>query len=173
VPKGLECPFCGSIELSVVESRPSREGKAIRRRRECAACNRRFTTFEEYEKPRLSVVKRGGAREDFSRDKVLSGMSHACHKRPVPADALRESAERIEQEMYDLLEPEVSSTRIGDRVLSELLQLDGVAFVRFASVYLEFDSPQEFANVVSTIKRSKRDVRNPGVAESIVKQLVD
>lgn len=173
VPRGMGCPFCGSIDLSVVESRPAREGKAVRRRRECAACNRRFTTFEEYEKPRLTVVKRGGQREEFDRGKVLTGIQHACHKRQVPAEAMEEAVERIEQEMYDLLEPEVSSTRIGDRVLSELLQLDGVAFVRFASVYLEFDSPQEFANVVSTIKRSKRDVRNPGVAESIVKQLVD
>jgi transcriptional repressor NrdR len=171
--EGFGCPFCGGIELRVLESRPSREGKAIRRRRECAECNRRFTTFEEYEKPRLTVVKRGGQREEFDRNKVLTGIQHACHKRQVPADAMEGAAERIEQEMYDLLEPEVSSNRIGDRVLSELLQLDGVAFVRFASVYLEFDSPQEFAKVVSTIKRSKRDVRNPGVAESIVKQLVD
>ena len=84
-----------------------------------------------------------------------------------------EAAERIEQEMFDLLEPEVSSTQIGDRVMEELLQLDGVAFVRFASVYREFDSPQEFAKVVSAIRRTKRDVRNPGVAASIVKQLVD
>lgn len=169
----MKCPFCQSEDLRVVESRPAREGGAIRRRRECAVCDRRFTTFEEYEKPRLTVVKRGGAREEFSRDKVLSGMTHACHKRPVPAEALREAAEHIEQEMYDLLEPEVSSTRIGDRVMEVLLQLDAVAFVRFASVYREFDSPQEFAKIVSAIKRSKRDMKNPGVAASIVKQLVD
>ena len=169
----MKCPYCQSEDLRVLESRAAREGGAIRRRRECAVCNRRFTTFEEPEKPRLQVVKRGGAREDFSRDKVLGGMIHACHKRPVPAEAMMEAAERIEQEMFDLLEPEVSSTQIGDRVMEELLQLDGVAFVRFASVYREFDSPQEFAKIVSAIKRTKRDMKNPGVAASIVKQLVD
>ncbi len=170
---GLECPYCQSVDLRVLESRPAREGKAIRRRRECAECNRRFTTFEEYEKPRLVVVKRGGQREEYDREKILTGIRHACHKRSVPAEAMGEAAERIEQELFDLLEPEVSSTRIGDRVMEELLQLDAVAFVRFASVYREFESPQEFANVVNAIKKSKRDIKNPGVAASIVKQLVD
>jgi transcriptional repressor NrdR len=169
----MRCPYCGHDDLKVLESRSAREGKAVRRRRECPECNRRFTTFEEQEKPRLTVVKRGGLREEFDREKILSGMTQACHKRQVPAEALRESAERIEQEMFDLLEPEVSSTRIGDRVMEELLQLDAVAFVRFASVYREFESPQEFANVVSAIKKSRRDIKNPGVAASIVKQLVD
>jgi transcriptional repressor NrdR len=173
VPKGMACPFCGSTELSVVESRPAREGKAIRRRRECAACERRFTTFEEYEKARLTVVKRGGLREEFDRDKVLTGIRHACHKRPVSAEAMEAAADTIEKEAYDLMEPGVATSRIGHRVMEELLQLDPVAFVRFASVYLEFDSPQEFAKVVSAIKRSKRDIKNPGVAASIVKQLVD
>ncbi|MEX2242415.1 MAG: transcriptional regulator NrdR [Fimbriimonadaceae bacterium] len=169
----MKCPYCQSEDLRVLESRAAREGGAIRRRRECAACNRRFTTFEEPEKPRLQVIKRGGLREEFDRGKVLAGIRHACHKRPVPAEAMEEAAEQIEQEMYDLLEPEVSTTQIGDRVMEELLQLDAVAFVRFASVYREFDSPQEFAKVVSAIRRTKRDVRNPGVAASIVKQLVD
>lgn len=169
----MRCPYCGHEDQRVLDSRPAREGAAVRRRRECVECNRRFTTFEEHEKPRLSVIKRGGAREDFDREKVLSGIRHACHKRPVPAEAMTEAAERIEQEMFDLLEPEVSSTRIGDRVMEELLQLDAVAFVRFASVYREFESPQEFANVVSAIKKSRRDIKNPGVAASIVKQLVD
>ena len=171
MPKGLECPFCGSIELSVVESRPARDGKAIRRRRECSACERRFTTFEQVETARLTVVKRGGLREEFDRDKVLNGIKHACHKRPVPAEAMEAAAEQIEQEMYDLLEPEVSTTQIGDRVMEELLKLDAVAFVRFASVYKEFDSPQEFADVVTAIKRTKRDLTKAGVAASIVKQL--
>lgn len=170
-PRGLVCPFCGSIELSVVESRPAREGKAIRRRRECSACERRFTTFEQVETARLTVVKRGGLREEFDRDKILNGIRHACHKRPVPAETMEAAAERIEKELFDLMEPEVGSTRIGDRVMEELLQLDAVAFVRFASVYKEFDSPQEFAKVVSAIKSTKRDLSKAGVAASIVKQL--
>lgn len=169
----MKCPYCKHEDQRVLESRPAREGGAVRRRRECVACNRRFTTFEEYEKPRLTVVKRGGQRTEFDREKILAGMRQACHKRSVPAEEIRAAAERIEQELYDLMEPEVTSTRIGHRVMEELLQLDAVAFVRFASVYLEFESPQEFASVVSAIKRSKRDVRHPGVAASIVKQLVD
>ena len=167
----MKCPYCGFEDHRVLESRPAREGDAVRRRRECVACNRRFTTFEQAEKPRLLVVKRSGQREEFDREKVLSGIQHACHKRPVPAEAMEAAAERIEQEMFDLMELEVSTRRVGDRVMEELLQLDAVAFVRFASVYREFESPQEFATVVNAIKRTKRDIKNPGVAASIVKQL--
>src|SRR5690349_9246034 len=90
--EGFKCQFCGSIDLRVLESRPARDNRAIRRRRECAACGRRFTTFEEYEKPRLSVVKRDGVREEFDRGKVLTGIRHACHKRPVPAEAMEAAA---------------------------------------------------------------------------------
>lgn len=144
----------------------------MRRRRECSACNRRFTTFEQLEKPRLFVVKSSGERQEFDREKIFAGMALACHKRKVKAEALQDAATRIEREMYDLGEHEVGSKQIGDRVMEELLQLDQVAFVRFASVYREFDSPQEFAEVVKTISRAKSGVNDPTVAASIVKQLV-
>ena len=166
------CPYCGHRELRVLDSRPARNGEAVRRRRQCAECNRRFTTFEEPEKPRLFVVKRGGPREQFDRRKVLSGMQQACHKRSVPVEDIQAAVDRIERDIYDLCQPEVTSTQIGDRVMEELLKLDGVAFVRFASVYLEFESPQEFANVVSAIRKAKDDVNDPGVAASIIKQLI-
>ncbi|HXH61213.1 MAG TPA: transcriptional regulator NrdR [Fimbriimonadaceae bacterium] len=168
----MKCPYCGHDDQRVLESRPARDGEAVRRRRECSACNRRFTTFEQPEKPRLFVVKRGGVREEFDRQKMLDGMANACHKRPVPAEELQLAAERIEQEMFDLCEPEVASKKIGDRVMEELLRLDPVAFVRFASVYREFDSPQEFAKIVTAIRKAKSDVKDPGVAASIVRQLV-
>ena len=170
--KKMKCPYCGHKGQRVLDSRPARDGEAVRRRRECSACNRRFTTFEQPEKPRLFVVKRGGPREEFSREKVLSGMAQACHKRPVPVEEIQSAAERVEREMFDLCEPEVTSTQIGDLVMEELLKLDAVAFVRFASVYREFDSPQEFAKVVAAIRKAKDDVRDPGVAASIVKQLL-
>ena len=99
-------------------------------------------------------------------------MQQACHKRSVPVEDIQAAVDRIERDIYDLCQPEVTSTQIGDRVMEELLKLDGVAFVRFASVYLEFESPQEFANVVSAIRKAKDDVNDPGVAASIIKQLI-
>ena len=168
----MKCPYCGNEDQRVLDSRPARDGAAVRRRRECSSCDRRFTTFEQLEKPRLFVIKSGDQREQFDREKILTGMAHACHKRTVKAEALQEAAIRIEREMYDLCVPEVSSKRIGDRVMEELLQLDQVAFVRFASVYQAFESPQEFAKVVTIIRRNKSDINDPDVAASIVKQLV-
>lgn len=165
----MKCPYCGHDDQRVLDSRPAREGEAVRRRRECTECNRRFTTFEEPEKPRLFVVKRGGLREEFSKEKVLTGMAHACHKRRVSAEDLQAAADVIEREMFDLCEPEVSSKQVGDRVMEELLRLDAVAFVRFASIYQEFDSPQEFAKIVSAIRKTKKE---PKDAALIVKQLL-
>ena len=167
----MKCPFCGHDDQKVLDSRPAREGEAVRRRRECSSCNRRFTTFEQPEKPRLFVIKRGGTRVEFDREKLLAGMALACHKRPVPAQKLHEAAEKIEQELFDLCEPEVPSTEVGDRVMEALLTLDTVAFVRFASVYLEFDSPQEFGKVVEAIRKAQDDDHKPGVAASLIKEL--
>ncbi len=168
----MKCPYCGHDDQRVLDSRPARDGEAVRRRRECTECNRRFTTFEEPEKPRLFVVKRGGLREEFSRVKVLNGMTYACHKRRVSVEDLQEAADQIEQEMFDLCEPEISSTTVGDRVMEELLKMDTVAFVRFASIYKEFDSPQEFAKIVTAIRKSKHDVTDPAAAATIVRQLL-
>ncbi|MBS1715092.1 MAG: transcriptional repressor NrdR [Armatimonadetes bacterium] len=144
----MKCPYCGHTEHRVLDSRPAREGEAVRRRRECEGCSRRFTTFEAPERPRLFVVKRSGEREEFDREKVLTGMVTACHKRPVTLEALREAAQRVERDLFDLSDDEVPSSEVGDRVMRELHGLDPVAFVRFASVYREFDDPAEFARIV-------------------------
>src|SRR5688572_15029920 len=116
----MRCPFCGHEDQKVLDSRPARDGEAIRRRRECIGCGRRFTTFEAPELPRLFVVKRRGDREEFSRDKVLSSMLTACGKRPVAFEVVREAAERIERDIFQEFEDEVPSTEIGERVMREL-----------------------------------------------------
>src|SRR5579862_3068776 len=111
----MRCPFCGYIDQKVLDSRPAREGDSIRRRRECLSCGRRFTTFLGPERPRLFVVKRGGAREEFSREKCLNSMLTACRKRPVPLDALRAATERIERDLFQDFEDEVPTKAIGER----------------------------------------------------------
>lgn len=146
----MKCPFCGFEEQKVLDSRPARDGEAIRRRRECTNCERRFTTFEEPERPRMIVVKRRGEREDFSRDKVISSMLVACRKRPVSYDQLREAAERIERDLFQRYVDEAPSRTIGDSVLDELRKLDIVAFVRFASVYQEFKTVTDFRAILES-----------------------
>ena len=148
----MRCPFCGFIDQKVLDSRPSREGDAIRRRRECLGCGRRFTTFEEPERPRLFVVKRGGAREEFSREKCLNSMLIACRKRPVSLDALRAAVERIERDLFQEFEDEVPTRAIGERVMRELHDLDTVAHVRFASVYREFETVRDFKEIVEAME---------------------
>lgn len=147
----MKCPYCGFADQKVLDSRPAREGEAIRRRRECVRCGRRFTTFEEPERPRLYVVKRNGEREEFNREKVMAGMLVACRKRPVPFDQLQAAAERIERDLFQEFEGEVSSQAIGERVMAELMRTDSVAYVRYASVYREFQTLSEFQDIVNRI----------------------
>lgn len=148
----MHCPYCGHPEQKVLDSRPAREGEAIRRRRECMLCGRRFTTFEEPERPRLFVIKRDGARQEFSREKVLAGILTACHKRPVPVEVLRDAAESIERDLFSEFEDEVPSTEIGERVIERLRDIDTVAFVRFASVYREFKTVSDFREIVESCR---------------------
>jgi transcriptional repressor NrdR len=147
----MRCPYCGHEEQKVLDSRPAREGDAIRRRRECLSCERRFTTFEEPERPRLFVVKRGGERQEFSREKVLNSILLACHKRAVPVDVLREAAEEIERDLIQHFEEEVPTRFIGDLVLAKLEKIDTVAFVRFASVYQEFQTVGDFLKIIESV----------------------
>ncbi|MFZ4506866.1 MAG: transcriptional regulator NrdR [Fimbriimonas sp.] len=140
----VRCPFCGCDDLKVLDSRSAREGDAIRRRRECNDCNRRFTTFEGFERPRLFVVKREGDRQEFDRSKVLNSMVIACRKRPVAMEHLQEATSRIERLVFQDYEDEVPSSVIGEQVMDELYRLDSVAYVRFASVYREFESVEDF-----------------------------
>lgn len=152
----MKCPYCSYPEQKVLESRPAREDESIRRRRECLGCGRRFTTFEEIERPRLLVVKRNGSREDFDREKLLRSLELACGKRPVGLETLREAVVSLERELVDSPENEIKTSLLGQRVLAALRDIDEIAFVRYASVYLEFESPAEFSQIVSAIKGGKR-----------------
>jgi len=155
VLRKMKCPFCGGEDQRVLDSRPAREGEAIRRRRECVACNRRFTTFEEPERPRLFVVKRDGTREEFSRDKCLNSMLVACRKRRIGVDILRPSVEKIERDLFQEFEDEITSKCIGEKVLNELFAIDSVAYVRFASVYKEFETVSDFKRIVDSMAGSE------------------
>lgn len=135
----MKCPYCGFLDSRVIESRPTDEGAAIRRRRACPKCDERFTTYERIESIPLYVIKRDGTRQPFDRNKILRGMLTACQKRPVPLARLEETTARIEAALRNRLESEVSSQVIGQMVVDELRKIDPVAYIRFASVYYQFD----------------------------------
>ncbi len=147
----MKCPFCGDQNDRVLESRPIREGEAIRRRRECLGCGQRYSTFEEIEERRVMVVKRDGRREPFDRTKVLRGMTVACEKRPVPTEMLNAAVDRIERTVYDRGELEIESREIGEMVMNELRHIDQVAYVRFASVYRQFEDVGQFKEIVDVL----------------------
>lgn len=140
----MKCPFCAYPESKVVDSRPSDEGNSIRRRRECLSCCRRFTTYETVEFVPIIVVKRDGRRQGFDRRKILNGMLRACEKRPVSVEALEDVVNRIEQDLQSAAEHEVRSEALGEIVLRYLRNLDQVAYVRFASVYRQFQDIGSF-----------------------------
>ena len=142
----MRCPSCGFEEDKVVDSRSTREGRAIRRRRECLSCAQRFTTYEYVERRQLLVVKKDGRREAFSREKLLTGMEKACEKRPIPQAALERIADAIENELAELGRTEIDAKEIGERVMAHLFKLDEVAYVRFASVYRSFKDLSELMN---------------------------
>ncbi len=140
----MRCPFCGHPKDKVVDSRETGSGDAIRRRRECLECGRRFTSYERVEEIPFLVVKKDGRREPFDRRKLLAGLHRACEKRPIPAKALDAVADAIEQMMQDSPDREVEAGVIGEKVMARLKELDKVAYVRFASVYRQFEDVQEF-----------------------------
>jgi transcriptional repressor NrdR len=140
----MKCPFCGHTKDKVVDSRETGAGDAIRRRRECLECGRRFTSYERVEEIPYFVVKKDGRREPFDRQKLLAGLHRACEKRPVPARALAAIADEIEQLVADSPDRELDSREIGARIMDRLRELDKVAYVRFASVYRQFEDVQEF-----------------------------
>lgn len=147
----MKCPFCGHLESKVVDSRPADEGASIRRRRECLACHKRFTTYEIMESLPLVVVKKDGNRQTFDKTKLLNGMIRACEKRPVPYDTLEKIADEIEQELQNSLERETSTERIGELVMDRLKNVDEVAYVRFASVYRQFKDINTFMNELNKL----------------------
>ncbi|HEX6852882.1 MAG TPA: transcriptional regulator NrdR [Candidatus Polarisedimenticolaceae bacterium] len=140
----MKCPFCGHTKDKVVDSRETGAGDSIRRRRECLQCGRRFTSYERVEEIPYFVIKKDGRREPFERQKLLAGLHRACEKRPVSAKALQAIADEIEQMVSDSADREVESNRIGERIMERLRDLDKVAYVRFASVYRQFEDVQEF-----------------------------
>lgn len=142
--EAMKCPYCGHPDSRVVDSRATDEGSAIRRRRECVSCERRFTTYEVVDEVPLMVVKKDGRREPFNRSKILTGLMKACQKRPVPMSVLEEITSDVERELRGRLEREVSSRDIGEMVIRRLRDLDKVAYVRFASVYREFKDIDTF-----------------------------
>ncbi len=150
--KIMRCPKCGCQDDKVVDSRASREGATIRRRRECIACEHRFTTYEEIEKLGLVIVKRDGRREDFSKDKLLSGIRKACQKRPVSPKIIEDLAERIAETVNIKFEGEVPAEFIGKQVMDGLREIDEVAYVRFASVYRRFQEATDFVQEVKKME---------------------
>lgn len=151
----MKCQQCGSLENKVVESRDVADNDAVRRRRECLSCGYRFTTYERLERPSLVVVKRGGTRQLFSRDKLLKGLQHATEKTSVTNLQLESFVAGIERELYGRGEPEVSSSVIGELVMAGLPKLNEVAYVRFASVYRQFRDLASFERELTKIRQSK------------------
>ncbi|MFN8138437.1 MAG: transcriptional regulator NrdR [Fimbriimonadales bacterium] len=159
----MRCPYCGYAEDKVIESRTAREGAAIRRRRECLECGRRYTTFEEIEERRPMVVKKDGRREPYGRQKIEQSIEIACRKRPVPTSIIAMAAEEIERALFESPEQEIASERIGEMVLEKLQEIDPVAYVRFASVYREFEDPAEFGDFVSALMQASKKRKNASV----------
>ena len=134
----MKCPYCNHPDTRVIDSRPAEDGSAIRRRRSCDECGKRFTTYEKVETIPLIVIKKDNCREQYDRSKIQSGILRACYKRPIPIEKIEEMMDAIEGEIFNTEEKEISSTRIGEIVMEHLKDLDAVAYVRFASVYREF-----------------------------------
>jgi len=151
----MKCPFCGDSESKVVDSRPAEEGATIRRRRECLACQKRFTTYEIMERLPLIVVKKDGSRQTFDRQKLINGMLRACEKRPVPIADLQAVADDIEQELQNSLEREIRSTEVGEMVMEGIKTLDEVAYVRFASVYRQFRDINTFMEELNKLLKDE------------------
>jgi len=152
----VNCPFCGFKEDRVIDSRESKEGEVIRRRRECLQCERRFTTYERIDEVPYMVVKKDGRREKFDRQKVLSGLLKACEKRPVSMTKLAELVDEVESLLTDKLDREISTTEIGSLLMRRLAALDKVAYVRFASVYQDFQDLDAFLSELKDLMRLKR-----------------
>ena len=149
------CPKCRSLDDKVIDSRASREGATIRRRRECLKCAHRFTTYEEIEHEGLMVVKRDGRREEFSREKLFSGLKKACQKRPISPQAIEAVLDKIVADLTNKFESEIPGAVIGERVMAELRELDDVAYVRYASVYRRFQEATDFVQEIKKLEADK------------------
>ena len=154
----MKCPFCGFIEDKVIDSGPTDEGSAIRRRRECTKCSKRFTTYEKVESLPLMVIKKDRSRQPFDREKLMNGLLRACEKRPISINELEKMVENIEAQLHNSLQREVTTEYIGEMVMSKLKTMDEVAYVRFASVYRQFKDINTFMDELKNLLRDdKRD----------------
>jgi transcriptional repressor NrdR len=153
----VKCPFCGHIEDKVVDSRESKEGEVIRRRRECLNCTKRFTSYERIDQVPHLVIKKDGRRERFDREKAMQGMLKACEKRPVSMKAMEDVVDRIEAMVHESPDHEVPTTQIGEYMMARLRDLDKVAFVRFASVYREFKDVDQFMATLKGLLESSKE----------------
>lgn len=147
----MKCPFCGENNNKVIDSRLSKEGSAIRRRRECLGCTRRFTTYETVEEVPLMIIKKDKRREIFSREKVRSGLKKACEKREISMNAIESFIEELERDLREAEEKEIPSRAIGEKIMAKLHELDKVAYVRFASVYRDFKDVHDFVTELKTL----------------------
>jgi transcriptional repressor NrdR len=152
----VRCPFCQNEDTKVLDSRQIEGGSAVRRRRECETCSKRFTTYERHEELQLIVVKKDGRREAFSRQKLLSGLSKACEKRPVPTETLENMVIEIERQLRDKNEREISSELIGETVMEKLFETDEIAYIRFASVYRQFKDIHRFKKELEQLENRRK-----------------
>ncbi len=150
----MKCPFCQCGEDRVVDSRGSRDNKAIRRRRECLSCGQRFTTYEYVENTPLTIVKNDGRREPYDRQKIMNGLKMACKKRPISADTIDQIVDAIENQLQTMAEGEIRSQVLGEIAMRQLHQIDEVAYIRFASVYRKFKEVKEFLSEISELQQS-------------------
>lgn len=151
----MKCPYCGTDNTKVIDSRPSDENSVIRRRRQCDSCRRRFTTYEKVETIPLMVIKKDNNREPFDRSKIESGIIRACHKRPVSTEAINDAVNLIESQIFTIEVKEIQSSLIGEMVMEQLKKLDEVAYVRFASVYREFRDVNSFLAELEKLYRKQ------------------
>jgi transcriptional repressor NrdR len=157
----MRCPYCTKINNKVIDSRLSKDGRMIRRRRECIECERRFTTYEKLEDVLPMIVKKDGRREPFNREKIISGIRMACRKRPISMTKIEEFVDALEFYFQELGKKEVDSSEVGERVINKLKEWDEVAYVRFASVYRQFKDIGEFMTELEDILRTKKEEENP------------
>ena len=153
----MKCPDCSGMENKVIDSRLNKEGNVIRRRRECLSCSGRFTTYEKVERSLPLLVKKDGRREEFDRDKIISGVRKACQKRPVSIKNIEDLVDRVEQYLQELGEKEVHAVKVGEKVISEIYNLDDVAYVRFASVYRNFKEAKDFEQFIGNLNVYKSE----------------
>jgi len=156
----MKCPYCAKINNKVIDSRLGKDGRMIRRRRECLECHRRFTTYEKLEEVLPMVVKKDSRREPFNRDKIVSGIRKACQKRPISMTKIEEFVDSLELYFQELGKKEIDSPDVGERVINKLKEWDEVAYVRFASVYRQFKDINEFMTELEDILKSKREKEN-------------